>query len=116
MRAPTFVPPDDYYSSEEILSFLRNFADELHRVVKRGYRRIASELIDLLAEPSFEISVFQWYIKGLADHKDIIWKGPSVLMKHYVFDRVLWNAGSSEKNGHYTLYLRDPAKGHEKHG
>lgn len=50
---------------------MHEFADTLLLVSKPGYKRIASDLVDMLTDTSFEMTVFKRYIKSLADSEDI---------------------------------------------
>lgn len=93
--------------SERTPSFLTQFADMLQRVSTQENRWNASNQNDLLADTSFEINVFKRYIKVFSDYEDIITRRRSDIVMDDRYFRIMWRGGSSKKNNHETVHVKD---------
>lgn len=87
----------------EISSFVTESADIFLRVAKQGDGRIASELINWLAEITFEVRAFRRYIKTLPHCEDIFSRTKIETTKVDGLCRVLVRYSSAKKDSYDTL-------------
>lgn len=103
-EAPTILAQDDEDASYRDPIFVTEFADILLIIAKRGEERLASQLVDLLADGSFQMNNFKWYIKGLVDSKHVITRNKRKLMKDFAVHRVLVGRDNAKKDCCSPLY------------
>lgn len=83
------IEDDDEVMSERVPSFATEFINILQRVAKQGDRCATSQLVELLTDASFDLSILRGHIKSVADKKYATIRNTRKLMKDDGVPKVL---------------------------
>lgn len=103
METPTINEVYDEGVSERFSSFVIELRHILLQAVKHEDRRIASKLVDLLANSFFNFNIVRLYIKKIADYKHVNNRNTTEFMKCDRFCRVLVSVRNGKKNACGTI-------------
>lgn len=82
------------------------FAAILLRVVKEGDGRIASQVVDCMSDPSFDMNIFQRCVKNLPGCKDVTYRNKGEPINHNKLHKVLERGRNVKKDGCGILTVR----------